>query len=256
MTEETVRSSADDPHEAGLRLAVQMHAASRLYRAVVHDLKSPLNALVVNLELLRASLDPADPKADKQERYLRVLQEELLRLNRSIEHLLPATEPPTSEPGRFDLGELVDEVLAFVAPQARQQRVRVLLPATAADADRTAGGRSERELLPVRGYRDRFKQALVAVAVNALEAMPDGGELEVTATREDGRVRVRVRDTGPGFPDESRERQGELYFSTKEGHLGLGLYVAHQVIKSAAGSIEINSSAGGGVRVDLLIPIC
>jgi len=247
MTEGEPRREADRRLETCLRRAVQMHALSGLYQGVVHDLKSPLNALVVNLELLRASLDPAAPKADKQQRYARVLQEELLRLNRSIETLLPATAPAAAEPSRFDLGELVDEVVAFIAPQARQQRVAITRPGGAED--------DERPRLPVSAHRDRLKLALLAVTINALEAMPDGGELTVETVVEDTRSRVSIRDNGPGLPETSKDRLGELYFSTKEGHLGLGLYVAHQVVKSSEGSIEMISGAGEGARVDLLIPL-
>ena len=259
MTEGDSRRDADERFEACLRLAVQMHALAGLYQGVVHDLKSPLNALVVNLELLRASLDPDDPKADKQQRYSRVLQEELLRLNRSIESLLPAAVPASAEPTRFDLGELVDEVVAFIEPQARQQRVTVSrLGGSAADARNDDPGPQKRPQpgrLPVTGHRDRLKQALLAVTVNALEAMPDGGDLGVETALDGRRARVRVSDTGPGLPNEPEDRLGELYFSTKEGHLGLGLYVTHQVVKSAEGSIDMISDAGAGTRVDLLIPL-
>jgi signal transduction histidine kinase len=256
MSEVESRRDPDERFEASLRLAVQMHALSGLYQGVVHDLKSPLNALVVNLELLRASLSQDHPKSDKQLRYARVLQEELMRLNRSIESLLPAAAPAASEPSRFDLGELVDEVVAFVAPQARQQRVTISRPGSAAaepeSEDRESPGGPR---LAVTCHRDRVKQALLAVAVNALEAMPDGGALGVETAADGRRARVRITDTGPGLPEKTKDRLDELYFSTKEGHLGLGLYVTHQVVKSAEGSIEMISDAGAGTRVDLFIPL-
>jgi len=229
--------------DACLLLAVQMNALSGLYQGVVHDLKSPLNALVVNLELLRSSLNPEGPQAEKQQRYARIVHEEALRLNRSIESLLPAAAPPAAAPSRFDLRELAGEVAAFIAPQARQQKVTL--------QDEVTG---DGPPLPVTAHRDRIKQALLAVAVNALEAMPDGGTMGVSADAETGRARVTITDTGAGVAKESGDRLYDLYYSTKEGHLGLGLYVAHRVIKSVQGSIQ-QIARPGGTRFDIVIPL-
>lgn len=246
-SEETV--PADERLEACLRRAAQMHALSGLYEGVVHDLKSPLNTLAVNLELLRATLDPDAPRAEKQQRYARVLHEELMRLNRSIESLLPAAAPARTEPERFELRKLVAEVAKLIAPQARRQKVTVEAPH--ADEDGAP--------LPVIAHRDRLKQALLALVVNSLEAMPDGGGLSIqtgSSAGSDGpRGRVVVSDTGPGVAERDRDRIYDLYFSTKEHHDGIGLYVARQVVKSTNGSIAMLPGPDGGARFEIDLPL-
>ncbi|MGD2114077.1 MAG: HAMP domain-containing sensor histidine kinase [Acidobacteriota bacterium] len=241
--------AGDERFEACLRLASQMHALSGLYQGVVHDLKSPLNTLAVHLELLRSTFDPGGPEAEKQERYARVLHEELMRLNRSIESLLPATAQVRGEPRRFCLRELTGEVAAFIGPQARRQKVTVT----------TRLGDEGGPPLMVDAHRDRLKQALLAVAVNGLEAMPEGGELAIELRLRNGagqpRGRVVVTDTGPGVPDGDRDRIYDLYFSTKPGHWGIGLYVAHQVVKSTNGTIELSSTPERGSRFELSFPL-
>ncbi len=249
MSDSEESATTDERREACLRRAAQMHALSGLYQGVVHDLKSPLNTLAVNLELLRATLDPDSPRADKQQRYARVLHEELMRLNRSIESLLPAAAPARAEPERFCLRKLATEVAAFVGPQARQQKVTVEAPEPGEDDD----------ALPVTAHRDRLEQALLAVVVNSLEAMPDGGDLSIQTTAHEGsdgpRGRIVVSDTGPGVAERDRDRIYDLYFSTKDHHQGIGLYVARQVVKSTNGSIDMLSGSDAGARFEIDLPL-
>lgn len=235
------RSPTDDRLAASLRLASQMSALSGLYPGVVHDLRSPLNALVVNLELLKASISD-DPDVERQERYVRILDEELMRLNDAIDRLLPAAAPPRDERGPFDLGEVVREVQALLAPQARHQRVAIEIDAPA-------------EPLVLEGWRDRLKQALLAIAVNGLEAMPEGGTLAISAAPAPGGAILSVVDTGPGIPEALGERAFDLYASTKDGHGGLGLFVARQVVESVSGTLKHSPARDRGCRFDLALPL-
>lgn len=240
MIEERSRNE-DAAREESLRLAAQMGVLSRLYPGVVHDLKSPLNTLVVNLELLKASISDA-PDVARQERYVGVLREELQRLNRSIESLLPAAAPPSDETGRFDLRELVEEVGGLVLAPARHQSVK--LEVAPGDAP-----------LPLDGRRGRLKQALLDVVLNALDAMPGGGSLELRAERHPHQAVVSVSDSGPGIPEEAADRVYDLYYTTKDRHSGLGLYVARAMVESANGSISHRRSAAGGTRFEFKLPL-
>lgn len=224
-----------------LRQAAHMGVLSGLYPGVVHDLKSPLNALVVNLELLKSSISE-QPDVVRQGRYVEILHEELMRLNRSIERLLPAAAPASDERGRFDLRSLLDEVVSLVSTSARHQSVNLEVVA--------ANG-----AVPVDGHRDRLKQALLCVVSNALEAMPRGGtlglELEVRADC----ALLSVADTGVGIPEEAGPRIYDLYFSTKERRDGLGLYVARTVVESTNGSIRHSTLPEGGCRFTFTLPL-
>lgn len=226
------------------RLASHMRALSGLFHGLVHDLKSPINSLVVNLELLKASISES-PDVGRQKRYVRILDEELVRLNRSVERLLPAAGPPQEQRGRFDLRELVEQTSELLSTTARHQSVkyRLQLP-------------DEGRAVSVEGYRDHVKQALLALAVNALEAMPGGGRLEVRLDAGAGEAVLTVSDTGEGIPEEVAERIYEPYVSTKDGHHeGIGLYVARSVVESTNGSIHHEALPDGGSRFTLTLPL-
>lgn len=241
---ERERSESDAELEARVfRLASHMRALSGLFHGLVHDLKSPINSLVVNLELLKASISDT-PDVERQKRYVRILDEELVRLNRSVERLLPAAGPPEETRQRFDLRDLVERVSELLATTARHQSVKfeLVLP----DAGRP---------VPVDGYRDHVKQAFLALAVNALEAMPRGGRLEVRLAAEDGDAVLSVADSGAGVPAEVADRLYEPYASTKERHEGIGLYVARAVVESTNGSIRHDALPDGGSRFTLTFPL-
>lgn len=249
MTEDAKAATAagedgelDEQLETCVRLASQMRSLGSLYHAVVHDLKSPLNTLVVNLELLSSTLDPDGPQADKQKRYVRVLQEEMQRLNRSIEKLMPAAAPPSDARGRFELADVLREIEILLSTHARHHSVALDIGYPA-------------EKLPLEGYRDQVKLALLAVAINGLEAMPDGGRLRVEASREDGRALVVVRDRGKGIPPEAEEVVYDLAYTTKNRRGGLGLHVAREVVKSTNGTIAFDSEPGRGTRFELRFPL-
>lgn len=225
------------------RQAAHMRALSAVYPGVVHDLKGPLNALVVNLELLRSSISES-PDVDRQRRYARVLQEELARLNRAVERLLPAAAPLEDGDGPFPVVELVDEITALVTTTARHQGVSL-------EVDEAGGGRD----LRVAGHRDRVKQAVLCLVLNALEAMPEGGVLRVEIERRDGRVALSITDTGPGVSREARDRMFDPYFSTKERHDGIGLFVARTMVESTNGAIEHTPAPDGGSRFTLTLPL-
>ncbi|MFN3467933.1 MAG: ATP-binding protein [Candidatus Brocadiales bacterium] len=93
--------------------------------------------------------------------------------------------------------------------------------------------------------KEKFKQALLNLLLNALEAMPDGGNLYLRAWQEAGSVRLSIRDTGKGIPDEVKERVFELFYTTKEGGTGIGLPLAHNVVQAHGGTISFNSSVKG-----------
>ena len=157
-----------DALETDLLLASQLRALSRVYRAVTHDLKAPLNAMVLNLDRLQVALRKGEgvEEAEKTQGYLDVLREELERLDRSLVALLAETTPAGSGREEFDVRATIQEIERLLLPQARLQHVALeaQLPGTA---------------VRIAGQRDRLKQAILNVAINALEAMSDGGALEM-----------------------------------------------------------------------------
>ncbi len=230
--------------EDELALAIQMRALTRFLMEVVHDLRAPLNAMVINLELLKDAL-PDDDDAErsaKRRRYVGVLGDEVQRLNRSLTSLLTQTPRLGEASQRFDARALLEELVALLGPQAKAQHVAIetALPA---------------RTVPIDGRRDRVKQALLNIAINALEAMPQGGTMRVGLAREEGAAEVTIRDEGPGIPPELMPRIYAMHVTTKSGGTGIGLYVARSVVLAHRGTIRVESPAEGGTVVRVTLPL-
>ena len=232
--------------EIDLRMAAQLRALTRVYRGVAHDLRAPLNAMVLNLELLRRSLDPTTPRREdlesKQQRWVNVIEQELQRLRRALDVLLAQTAPPSEKAEPFDLRGVLEEIEALLYPQARQQQVT--LAVTVPD-----------ETVTMVGLRDQVKQSALNIAINALEAMPDGGTLAMTLERDGARARMRISDTGPGIPPELRERIFDMHFTTKQSGTGIGLYVARSMFEAQGGTLQAASSGPEGTTFELELPL-
>jgi signal transduction histidine kinase len=232
--------------ETDLRMAAQLRALTRVYRGVAHDLRAPLNAMVLNLELLRRSLDPAAPPredmAGKQQRWVGVIEQEIQRLRRALDVLLAQTAPTSEKTEPFDLRGVLEEIEALLFPQARQQYV-------------TLAVRVPDEEVTVVGLRDLIKQSALNIAINALEAMPDGGTLGMSLERDAEIARVRISDTGPGIPAELRDRIFDMHFTTKGSGTGIGLYVARSMFEAQGGTVGVVSGEDGGATFELALPL-
>jgi signal transduction histidine kinase len=234
-----------DALESDVRLASQLDELSRAYRTVAHELKAPLSAMMLNIDLLGESLERSGARADALpdvRRYLCVLREELERLSRSLADLLTQRLPPSDVPERFDVRAAIQEIGTLLAPQAEKQGVHL-------------STRLPPDPVLLLGYRDRLKQALLNVAVNALEAMPQGGRLDLEMAAARGAARIAVADTGPGIPAELLGRIDERDFTTKDEGSGLGLYMARALVSLHGGHLHVQSPPGGGTRVEIGLPL-
>jgi signal transduction histidine kinase len=235
-----------DTLETDVRMASQLEGFARVYRAAAHDIKAPLSAVMINLDLLRETLADPDASPDttkgRETHYVSVLREELSRLNRSLAELLAQTATVHVSPRRFDLVTTLRELGTLVEPQADRQGVQLALHLPDHE-------------VPLVGHKDRLKQAFLNVLVNALEAMPGGGRLEVGMMLNGEHGRVCFRDTGEGIPAGILERIYERDFTTKGNGSGIGLYVARTLVELHGGAIEVESTAGLGTSVVIDLPI-
>lgn len=232
--------------ENELGLAIQMRGLVRFHMAFVHDLRAPLNAMVMNLELLRQTLRNGGASGDettreRQLRYIGVLKEEISRVDRQLGTLLKHSAPPGDLREELDMTQLVRDLAALLGPMAHHQKVALEthLPA---------------HPIKLTVQRDRLKQAMLNVAINALEAMPDGGKLIIEVEEQGDGVRVGFRDSGPGIPPEVLSNIYNMHFTTKAGGTGIGLYVARAVAEAHGGEIRVESSSGGGTSLGIYLP--
>lgn len=235
--------------ENELRLAIQMRGFAQFYMAFAHDLKAPLNAMVLNLELLKRTLASeeaegaaVDEKRARQTRYIETLVGEVSRLDRSLRTALTHAAPPSAGLKHFDLRELIEELGSLLDPQARHQRIELKI--TLPD-----------DPMPLTGHRDRLKQALLNIAINGLESMSDGGEIVIQAAVDGGNAAISVRDSGPGMPPELMQEIYKMHFTTKDGGTGIGLHVARSVVQAHGGDIEVESTVGNGTCFRVTLPL-
>jgi signal transduction histidine kinase len=232
--------------EADLLLASQMRAQNYLYGALVHDLRAPLNAMQITMELLSETVGGAShPNVTEElspQRYVGVLREEMMRLNRLLGTVLDFGAPLNKDAKEFDVVAVVQELEMLLKPQARRQRVemKVQLPS---------------RFLAASGQRDSIKQALLNIVINALEAMPQGGTLTIAVAARDRTIEIQVNDTGPGVPEELMDSIYQVYFTTKKTGSGMGLHVARLVLEAHGGDIEVVNDATAGACFTICLPL-
>ena len=221
-----------------LDVSGRLAAINRLTSGVAHEIKNPLNAIALHLELLKAKL--ADPSLVKTE--LQVIEREITRLDRVVKTFLDFTRPFELKIETVDLSALLREVAALVRPEAERNGVQIELALPAAGA-------------LVRGDLDLLKQALLNVVVNGIEAMREGGRLDLELRREEDEYVVSVADQGPGIPPELEDKIFNLYFTTKAEGTGIGLAVTFRVIHLHGAAIDFSTELGKGTVFRMRFPV-
>jgi signal transduction histidine kinase len=222
-------------------LSKRVTALGRLTAGVAHEVKNPLNAMTIHLELLRQKLDGGRPAADVRA-HADVIGQEIRRLDAVVQGFLKFARPEDMRIERVEVATLAADVTRTMRPQAEAARVSVDAsaadPALAVDADPTM-----------------LRQALMNLAVNAVQAMPHGGSLRfVCEVGSNGRVLIRVRDTGQGIPADQLARIFDLYFTTKRGGSGIGLSMVFRTVQLHNGDIDVESTPGAGTTFTISLP--
>jgi signal transduction histidine kinase len=225
--------------EDEIELSRRLAAIGRLTSGVAHEVKNPINAIVVHLEVLRQKLKEIDPDT---RRHMDVIGSEIHRLDRVVQTLVDFTRPVDLRLAELDLRKLVDEVVTLAAPAAEQHKVRI-------------ERQPSPDALPARMDVDLVKQALLNIVLNGVQAMPDGGILNLSTRREGEGALITVRDQGPGIPAEIRDKVFNLYFTTKKGGSGIGLAMAYRVVQLHHGNLEFTSVPGHGTTFYLRFPL-
>jgi len=235
------------PHkmEMSLLLASHMRAMSYLHGQLSHDVKSPLHAMQITMELLASNFPAINSDKEfeaKQQRYVGVLREELSRLNHSLQSILNQSAPLNKKPQAFDLREAMKEVISLVLPQARRQRVDLnfQLP---------------ENFLHVLGYQDRIKQILMNIAVSRLAAMPQGGSLSIDVAVNEKMIEVAFNDNGGAMDKTMRENVSRLALPDNGNDGTMSLYAARVIAESHGGELIIDASSDRQCSIKVRIPM-
>ena len=225
--------------ESELELSRRMAAIGRLTSGVGHEVKNPINAIVVHLELLKTKLGDASGPAV---RHLEVIDSEIHRLDRVVQMLVDFSRPVELDLREQDLRKVVGDVLTLAAAELSTRNVTLI---------------SNMPPNPMVAYidADLLKQAVLNVILNGAQSMPDGGKLEVFLEEDRRTALLRIADEGSGIPDEIREKIFDLYFTTKSDGSGIGLAMTYRILQLHHGSIEVQSKTGRGTEFRLRIPL-
>jgi len=251
--------------ESELELSRRMAAIGRLTSGVAHEVKNPINAIVVHIELLKTKLGGASAPAV---RHLEIIDAEIHRLDRVVQMLVDFSRPVELQLREQDLRSIIGEVLALAADELSTRKIKLI-------------SHMPEKPLVANVDADLLKQAALNVILNGAQAMPGGGTLEVVLEEDLQSLRVtgnhrivregaprlpvsslgakfailRVTDQGVGIPDDIREKIFDLYFTTKIGGSGIGLAMTYRILQLHHGSIEVQSKVGRGTEFRLRIPL-
>jgi signal transduction histidine kinase len=234
------------------KLRAQYAEIAALAGQLAHEIKNPLSTISLNVELLAE--DYAAPETPRErraaERVARV-QRECRRLQELLNDFLNFARAQPRQMEECDLNQLLEELLAFYRPQAQEAKIEVV-PLL------------DRNLPSVRIDREQIRAALLNLVLNAQQAMPNGGQLEIRtrALASGGRqpsgppaLALDLIDTGVGMDQKTLDRIFETFYSTKPGGSGLGLPTTRKIIETHGGKITVQSEPGRGTQFTIELPV-
>ena len=221
--------------ESQLDISNRLASISRLTGGAAHEIKNPLNSIALHLEVLKSKLDGSSAAVQSE---LQVIAREITRLDRVVKSFLDFTRPVDLDFQPLDLVKLTEEVRTLVAPDAERRKVEIVI-------------RNEVDYAPAKGDRDLLMQGILNVVVNGIDAMPEGGRLEIAVLRGGPDWLVTIRDQGGGIPSEIGDKIYNLYFTTKGQGSGIGLAMTFRVVQLHGGTIDFTSDLGRGTEFRL-----
>lgn len=245
-------------------------ALGRLTAGIAHEVKNPLNAMIIHLELLRTKIRNAaqspqpqavaaagtgtlglsggapeaalPPAAQSALEHVEVIENEIRRLDGVVQGFLKFTRPEDLRLAPVKVSELLAAIQPIVEPEARKSGVKVSM-------DCSPG------MPPVNGDAGMLRQVFLNLAINACQAMPQGGSLRISCAKgAHQRIEVRVEDTGLGIAKEHLSKIFDLYFTTKDHGTGIGLSMVYRIVQLHDGDIEVESTQGRGTTFRVLLP--
>jgi signal transduction histidine kinase len=217
--------------EQEIEIARRLAAIGKLTAGVGHEVKNPINAMVVHLELLRSKLMNGGTEAfSGAQRHVDILAREMQRLDRVVQTLADFSRPMELKLREHDLRHVVGVVMELTAAEMQEHGVRTIVEAPS-------------EPLMVRVDAEQMRQALLNLLLNGMQAMPEGGSMRVKLRRDHQFAVVEVADEGEGIPAEVLPRIFELYFTTKPKGSGIGLAMTYRILQMHGGAMDVRSNA-------------
>lgn len=218
--------------------ADQLAMVGQIAAGVAHELRNPLTSIKL---LIQTNLREADQQGLPLDDFA-IIEQEIRRMEKCLQQFLDFARPPRPDARPIDLTLLVERTLALVTGRARKQQVTLNFTPPPVP-------------IVVEADEDQIQQLLVNLVLNALDAMSEGGRIDVRLSQpHDGAVELQVLDSGPGIPADLFARLFDPFVSTKETGIGLGLAVSHRIACRHAGSLSAENCPAGGARFTLRLP--
>ncbi len=225
------------------QMAEKLAAVGTLTAGLSHEIRNPLNAAALQLTVLERRVQrlPLDERPSLLDP-LHLVRDEIRRLDHILEDFLQFARPRLFQPQLVEVVPVLTKVLDFLHGEAERRGIRV---------ERRFEGSPA-----IAGDEERLRQVVMNLALNALEATPDGGRLLAScgATERPRLVEIAVEDSGPGVPEALRDRVFEPFFTTKAKGSGLGLPIVHAIVQQHGGSVSIEDGRDGGARFVVRLP--
>ena len=221
-----------------MKRAERLFAVGQLAAGMAHEIRNPLASVAGAAGILQrnARLEP------KYQECIEIIHKECQRLNRLLTDFLDFARPRTPKYQTIDVDSLLHSVIQLAAHGTGTKAVEL--------SRRTTPG-----LPTIEGDPELLKQMLLNLVMNAIQAMPDGGEVVVSAVQLDSRIQISVRDDGRGVSPADKDKIFDPFFTTKETGTGLGLPVAHQIVEQHGGILTATANEERGMTFSALLPI-
>lgn len=206
---------------------------------LVHEIANPLTAISGTIQNLQMQIEQGGVETSELARWMATLGREIDRLTALLEQIRSLDRPLTVDLQRIDLLKLLEEIWVFEEPACRAAGIKVI--------------HSYSPIPPVKADWNRMKQAILNVIKNAVEAMPDGGQLEIKTYALGDRVHVEVKDSGAGIPQDVDIFA--VFKTTKANGTGLGLPFVKQIVDAHHGSLDYGSAPETGTTFKISLPI-
>ena len=255
--------------QSTLAYSRKLVALGRLTAGIAHEVKNPLNAMMIHLELLRTKIrgavaaalqpqpvgaaggtlglgpsraTPVPAAVQSALEHVEIIESEIRRLDEVVQGFLKFTRPEDLRLQPVRVAGLFEEILPIIETEASKHNVKVVLDVSVSAPN-------------VNGDAAMLRQAFLNLAINACQAMPQGGSLRLmSAPASRQRVEIKVEDTGVGIAPEHLGRIFDLYYTTKERGTGIGLSMVYRIIQMHDGEIEVQSTPGRGTTFRVLLP--
>ncbi len=221
-----------------LKKADRLAVLGKLSAGIAHEIRNPLASIKGSIEILEGEIPADNPKQE----FVKIIKEEAIRLNSIVAEVLKFARPPKPSMDPTSVNELINSTLTLFQNQIQTSQVRVL--------------KQLDQRLPLANLDpDQIRQVLLNIMLNAIQAMPAGGIMEVRSClgNEGKKVTIEITDTGDGISEEDIDNIFDPFFTTKPQGTGLGLAISHQLVENHGGSIQVirNSKAGVTFRIEL-----